>query len=356
MVGLKSVTSALDPIKIKFLTPLWTGGIEGMNRVQETSIIGSLRWWYESIIRGSGHHVCNTTKEPCNAKNPCPVCKLFGCTGSKRKFSLSITSNGNIQNSKTINIRPYKRKRGWFLPGGFTGNATLTLYSTENIDHIISLMHWLSQWGAIGAKSQLGYGTFKITSHSINPSFKSLDLGTQPPGHLPDLRAFTFFKFQFVPLNTDWWKTIRDFQYTMRDKESSNILENLAANNMVPVSPLLKNYFRFRKNWKSYTTVRWLFGSIGRYTQKSKVSFSWAYKTQDCWEIRGWAWLPYDKRYIHEARNTLSNSISNESEWLKALDLHGKVSKAKIYIEPRENAWRTKDSITIQKWLTGGTL
>jgi CRISPR-associated protein Cmr1 len=353
-MGLKSTTTTLTPIKIKLLTPLWTGGVEKMDRVHETSIIGSLRWWYESIIRGLGHTVCNPMEEPCNAENPCPACKLFGCTGLKRKFSLFITSNGDIQDN-AINIRPYGRKRGWYLPIGFTGDITLNLYSTEDMTHIISLIHWLSEWGALGAKSQLGYGIFKITSDTTNPSFKSMERGIQPSGYLPDLRAFTFFKFHFVPHDTDWWKPIGDFQYTIRKKESLKILENLAAHT-VPVSPLLKNYFRFRKKWGSYRTVNWLFGTIRTYTQKSKVNFSWAYKVQDHWEIKGWAWLPQDKRYFNkETITTLENSIANELEWLNALDLQGKVSEAKLYIEPREHAWRTKDSSTIQNWLRGGS-
>lgn len=35
-------------IKLRTLTPLWTGGVGGTcDRVHETGIIGSLRWWYE---------------------------------------------------------------------------------------------------------------------------------------------------------------------------------------------------------------------------------------------------------------------------------------------------------------------
>ena len=41
-------------IRLKTLTPLWTGGVSGQcDRVHETGIIGSLRWWYEAIVRWS---------------------------------------------------------------------------------------------------------------------------------------------------------------------------------------------------------------------------------------------------------------------------------------------------------------
>jgi CRISPR type III-B/RAMP module RAMP protein Cmr1 len=43
----------LMKIRLKTLTPLWTGGVEAgkVDRVHETGIIGSLRWWYEAIVR-----------------------------------------------------------------------------------------------------------------------------------------------------------------------------------------------------------------------------------------------------------------------------------------------------------------
>jgi len=89
-------------IKIKTLTPLWTGGVDTtMDRIHETGILGSLRWWYEAIVRGLGGRACDpTVKEvrcqydPQNPRPPesqlCVVCCLFGCTGWARKFRLMV--------------------------------------------------------------------------------------------------------------------------------------------------------------------------------------------------------------------------------------------------------------------------
>ncbi len=42
-------------VKIKTLTPLYTGGVEGtMDRIHETAILGGLRWWCEAIVWGAG--------------------------------------------------------------------------------------------------------------------------------------------------------------------------------------------------------------------------------------------------------------------------------------------------------------
>jgi len=100
-------------IKIKTLTPLWTGNVNGeCKAIKETGIIGSLRWWYESLVRGLGGYACDpTSSEKCelnykefdnatkNGKSIqealdeqiCPVCQLFGCTGWSRKFKINIT-------------------------------------------------------------------------------------------------------------------------------------------------------------------------------------------------------------------------------------------------------------------------
>lgn len=53
-------------IKLKTLTPLWTGGVDGRcDRVHETGIIGSLRWWYEAIVRGPEGWACDPTDNGC---------------------------------------------------------------------------------------------------------------------------------------------------------------------------------------------------------------------------------------------------------------------------------------------------
>jgi CRISPR-associated protein Cmr1 len=276
---------------------------------------------------------------------------------------MSITSNGNTDEHSVLNIRPYGRSRGWFLPPGFTGDITLHLHGEkEVVDQIASLIHWLSFHGSIGARSQLGYGVFKVRNP---PPFESLNLhilnqtpGENQPEYLPDLRSFTFFKFHFVPRNENWWKSIRNFQPLFKNARTLQDLEMLAGKKVVPVSPLLKDYFRFRKEWKSFKITKWLFGTIEKdRNQKSRISFSWAYKVKDYWEVRGWAWLPFwgESRYWYrEVVNGLRNSVGDETEWLKAMDLQGKVSEAKVYIEPKEFSWEIKDADTVMKWLKGG--
>jgi len=46
-------------VRLKTLTPIWTGDAERQNtRLRETGIISSLRWWYEALVRGLGGYAC----------------------------------------------------------------------------------------------------------------------------------------------------------------------------------------------------------------------------------------------------------------------------------------------------------
>lgn len=88
-------------VKLKTLTPLWTGGVDmKCDRLHETSIIGSLRWWYEVLVRGLGGWACDptaTTGCPDDQGQRCAACELFGCTSWQRKFKLQILDGyGNL--------------------------------------------------------------------------------------------------------------------------------------------------------------------------------------------------------------------------------------------------------------------
>lgn len=72
-----------------------------------TGIMGSLRWWFEVLVRGLGGKACDPTVDgvrcPENNKQPhepghhCVVCELFGCTGWARKFRLMVLEeNGRV--------------------------------------------------------------------------------------------------------------------------------------------------------------------------------------------------------------------------------------------------------------------
>lgn len=156
--------------KLKTLTPIWTGGVEGKcDRLHETGIIGSLRWWYEALVRGLGGYACDPTSERkderCelnqekfhkaikDGKNIqealneqiCPVCQLFGCTGWGRKFIFRIQAPdgkpipGRLEKDTKFNLIFIEKKK-------FTPLEKLLLKKTIKL---------IVEYGALGAKIAL---------------------------------------------------------------------------------------------------------------------------------------------------------------------------------------------------------
>ena len=87
--------------KLRALTDIWTGDARGSpNRLIPTGIMGSLRWWYEVLVRGLDGKACDPTSDvrgPDQNGRHCVVCELFGCTGGARKFRLMVVDeNGQV--------------------------------------------------------------------------------------------------------------------------------------------------------------------------------------------------------------------------------------------------------------------
>jgi len=200
-------------ITLKALTPLWTGGVDGTcDRLHETGIIGSLRWWYETIVRGLGGWACDPTNDACIYERKkgeshkqaydrlCDACRLFGCTGWRRRFRLSAAIGSRpsaIEFCLATLDQPEKFNHWWlsqvfakaakrpflftdvnvrveFLPGG-TGHAAV-------FKALLSLM---SRYGGIGAKAQYGFGRFiwadrLSTAAALDTIRSRLDASTHP--------------------------------------------------------------------------------------------------------------------------------------------------------------------------------
>lgn len=152
-------------IKIKALTPIWTGDADRKNTtLRETGIIGSLRWWYEALIRGLGGYACDPTidgrcsldqkrfkealkngksQQKALSEQICPACQLFGCTGWARKFVLHILDkDGKV---KVGRAEKNEELIFEFIP--------LKGISTEEWSLLNLTLHFIAEYGAIGGKT-----------------------------------------------------------------------------------------------------------------------------------------------------------------------------------------------------------
>ncbi len=102
---------------LKALTDLWTGSVrleQRNNQLQERivpdrlvlpGLLGSLRWWFEVLVRGLGAAACDpsevNTRCPDQQGRRCVVCELFGCTGWGRKFRFEVRDgNGTVMSDQ----------------------------------------------------------------------------------------------------------------------------------------------------------------------------------------------------------------------------------------------------------------
>jgi CRISPR-associated protein Cmr1 len=159
------MTLAGRTYQMRALTDLWTGSVTfknkngqikektGSDRLITTGLLGSIRWWFEVLVRGLEGSACDPTDTKCEGRDHCVVCELFGCTGWARKFRFEVLDeNGDVKadqikqnKNKTFSLRftPLRPIRGeeWALL-----DVTLRL---------------IAEYGAIGGKT-----VFKPTDES----------------------------------------------------------------------------------------------------------------------------------------------------------------------------------------------
>jgi len=175
-------------VKIRTLTPLWTGDIDReCKSIKETGIIGSLRWWYEALVRGLGAYACDPTSEGiCSYKESineiCHACRIFGCTGLSKKFK--IEANG-LKCEDIFFVTSQNTNRRWlnkiFENQNFSleGNGKISVLGFQKeIEEIISFLIWYTtEYGGIGAKTQNGFGQTLVTNldmKSVKEGFKQI--------------------------------------------------------------------------------------------------------------------------------------------------------------------------------------
>ena len=365
-------------IKLKTLTPIWTGGVNGkMDSIHETGIIGSLRWWYEVIVRGLGGKACDLNNQKCELSGEnlqkykkactqgkewwealdevgiCDACKIFGTTGWKRRFRLSILEDQTqlvwTPPPDMLNVRPPDRSRGWFLPPGRIGSFTLQFIGEKQIlQQLAALFIFLEKWGSIGAKPQLGYGVFRIenkeTVVKMKDNYNWIERGkNEPNSKFPDLRRFGFFCYQFQPEKPGWWKKVPGME-----RIATKVQPIVSKFNVVPVSPSLKNEWRFHQWEGNRGDEKWMFGTLNWKERnetkrlRSKIVVSWAYKHEGQWETRGWVWM--QKKNI---ASKVWQILVDQTSWKNVIKVRGNLST------DHPDGWQEKNINEVYDFLNG---
>jgi CRISPR-associated protein Cmr1 len=376
---------------LQTLTPLHTGGVAAgqMDRIHETGIIGSLRWWYETILRGlvgtgsNAHQVCDPTGDPsqrCNYERHgwvCRACDLFGATGWKRRFSFDVKEGGValFRGTNKINIVAPGGYRGWYFSSPYISTGGHRIGGNVNVlrdrvpnqspveNDLRVVAELVNKWGALGAKAQHGFGIVNLQFDGELPS----DIGTFL-GNLIDNNDDQGFPtlgnmfFALLRLRDDipdsWWKSA-NLGIDNKDQAAAWRLEDklrATAKFSVPIAPAVKYKLRFGNGSKSYLPVddkcaNYFFGEVRKNSnqevrensnQKAKINISSAYKnTGGEWEFRIWGWVPFQGAPNGVNRNQL------------IAELHGLVTEDQSFwdsifdvgvIDLSKSGWREKDA------------
>lgn len=189
-------------LEINTLTPIWTGGVEAgkVDRLHETGVIGSLRWWMEVVVRGLGGQVNDPTQNERSSFDRkkydessaveerarlrdaglCDVSQIFGATGWRRRFRLDIQDSTSPDNAVASQIqaqRSYTDKNGqtrtptWYFPNKpRSGHLAIQIQSLAQDflpEVLAGLIQFVADWAAIGARAQMGFGVIEPVNGRI---------------------------------------------------------------------------------------------------------------------------------------------------------------------------------------------
>ncbi|MEW6735571.1 MAG: type III-B CRISPR module RAMP protein Cmr1, partial [Acidobacteriota bacterium] len=372
---------------LQIYTPLWTGSTDTkkMDRIHETGISGSLRWWYETILRGltgtnpDREQVCNATSENaiqrCNYERNrwvCRACDLFGATGWKRRFRIDINNEKQFVTPGKITIKINPNGNGWhFYPHYISvGSQNISgqihvlrqrsqvnpierISSVENDLYIIAAL--INRWGGLGSKTQHGWGIVNLQFENhpqadINSFLVGLpDDNTDDQG-LPTIGNMFFAQLYLKSgIADNWWKSAH-LGNGVKDNASQWRLEDSVkakTSFSVPSAPAVKYKLRYGNNGSSYLPAavgceEFFFGQIGNQAIKAKLNISNAYNVNGQWQFRVWGWFPEQEIPGSISRNLLVTQLQQVITDTKYQNFWDSIFGAGV-IDLSKSVWREVD-------------
>ena len=261
-----SEPQATEPRIYEFeaLTGLWTGDIYGKSdRLITTGLLGSIRWWFEVLVRGLGGGACDPTQHGCVDRNHCVACELFGCTGWARKFRFDVLD---------ANDRPRQAQitKGTRFKLRFTPLRSICDKEWALLD---LTLRFIANYGALGGKTVYKPTDQKQRKNEVHHQ----DYGLVTIHSRPDVPCVGKAGVE-RHVTRDVWRRGNDEGYAWASLEHFWFVDRMLARTSSNSSPF--NRVIGRKEPKSQAqqlvesndTNRWLAGSTGN--SKKVFSFS----------------------------------------------------------------------------------
>lgn len=333
---------------LETLTPLWTAGTDpkNMDRVHETGIIGSLRWWYEAVLRGlvDDNSICIPTGEAdqrCNYekhKRVCKACDLFGATGWKRRFRLELNGGSRLFTTP-INIKIRPDGNGWYFSPPYVSDSGARISGQVTVlrqraagsssieNDLCVVAELINRCGALGPKTQHGWGVVNMklgdsTQPDIGAFLRGLPEDSTDDQGLPTIGNMFFANLYLRDgIADNWWKNA-NLGSGVKDKVRRDGREidhanawRLPSNFSVPTAPAVKYKLRYGNNSpyipEAGKCEPFFFGEISKPAVKAKINISNAYKLDDGWQFRIWGWFPEQNLPGSTSRDQLMKELHN---------------------------------------------
>lgn len=287
------------------ITPIWTGDVDQKGaQLRETGLIGSLRWWYEAILRGVGFFACDPSTGPCpydeskHLASICLACQLFGCTGYSRRFRLEIDADGNSGQPLEVRLKNpgIAKHRGWRIPQEITKPFRLKIVPLfavgfDSVGFGLTL-RLIERFGALGAKTSHGQGVVRFDGIPPTPPFaqwkasltaphKQIDQPQNPP-NLYDMLGVTV---ELAPEGKDWWKNVPLEMNGFGLSEKSN---------WIPSAPAMRAMLRaeLRGSFNAADRHRLMGWADPKEARASAIFVSHLYREQGRWRMRIFGFVP----------------------------------------------------------------
>ncbi|MEG4805975.1 type III-B CRISPR module RAMP protein Cmr1 [Microcoleus sp. F8-D3] len=326
-------------VTINTLTPLWTGGIDTgkCDRIHETGLLGSLRWWMEVLVRGMGEKVDEPTSESRNGLDPkkfdikayrqlqdeverrqylraaglCDVSQIFGATGWKRRFRLEIqdiqVSDATIQRSIKANRiytdnKTKQKTPTWYFPtspkSGFFTIQIQSLHPDFKPEVIGGLIQFIADRSALGARPQMGFGVIKVEGDRIDmqPLYDWLiaTAGSNTyPADMPSLQ--NIFLAQIQPKDSSsLFKEEDTFNVKYDIRQLFRTEKDVTQNKSEQKGLVLKKDKHTNGSDGDKDLRHFIMGTVDNDPTAAKVKISRPYKNDNENDklIRVWGWIP----------------------------------------------------------------
>jgi CRISPR-associated protein Cmr1 len=340
------------------LTPLWTGdantdaGKRG-GQIRETGLRGSLRSWYETLLRGCELSACDPSGGSCiytsdmGLASICHACQMFGCTGYSSRVRIEVEGGSGVGDLKELRLSNpgTSNHRGWRIPPRCNSNFRIKivpLFAGADMPGLAIALHLIERYGALGAKTSHGQGAVRFENLPVTSAVnwqaqiaeRPAKSGTNSP-RLSDFIGATV-RLRNMPQSLPLLKDdLRSFNTS-------------AQAPWLPTSPLVRAELReYLRQGVHENDRHRLMGTIGRWgdpnpdvkdgrrrdrAKGSAVHVTHTYRTPTGWETRIFAFVPDTNNVGDTAIRALLSDRNRLAQMVrKALNIN---ADSPIHVDP----------------------